>query len=527
MLKMMAPSFRRRDVYHENTMIRSLTIRPALLTIALTTCTGLTGALTGCQDVSENKVVLTQQQWREVEKQILKEEPTPQHKLNVNYGNEIELIGFDVEPKVLKAGEKATFTWYWKALETPSKNWEIFIHFDAKDKPLRQGLDHHPVNGLFKTSLWKKGQIIKDEQTVTIREDFPGGVAIPYIGLYNGKGIEARKLIVNEAKKTNDRRAIGPEITVQAGKPGAKKAKADPKTAPKPGYRPAKLTAEQTAAFKIDGKIDEAFWKDMPRIEIDPFGKGQDFETWAKIAYTEDALIVAAHLEDKHIWGEFDKRDSRTWEQEVFELFIDTNRDAKDYLELQITPKNVIFDANFKQRLGTGEGTTEEQIARASAWNYEGMETAVYIDGTLNDVEKEDKFWSIEMKLPFANFPGADGKAPADGSSWAMNLYRFDRPAKKQSFAYAWSRQTRNSFHDVPMFGSLRFGQGNPSLKKLVLPPGKSLKGLPTLKPTGDNAKKMGSPLQLKNTRSIDPKSLRKAIKQAKPIDPPAKKTTP
>lgn len=498
------------------------TIRPSLLIIALTTCVGLTSTLTGCQDVSENKVVLTQQQWREVEQQILKEAPSPQYVLNVNYDNEIELIGFDLEPKQPKAGEKATFTWYWKALKAPTKNWEAFIHFDAKDKPLRQGLDHHPVNGLYKTSLWKKGQIIKDVQTVTIREDFPAGTAIPYIGLYNGQGLEARKLIVNDAEKTNDRRAIGPELTVLAGKPGAKKAAA-PKTPP--NHAPKKLTAEQAATIKIDGKLDEAIWKDVAKLKLAPFGKGQNFDTWAKIVYTDDALYVVAHLEDSHIWGNLDKRDSETWTEEVFEFYVDTNRDAKDYLELQITPKNVIFDANYAQRLGTGKGTEKEQIALGSAWTYEGMEHAVYIDGSLNDVEKEDKFWSVEIKLPFANLPGAQGKAPADGTTWAVNMYRFDRP-EKQSFAYAWSTLTRNSFHDVPMFGSLRFGQPktNPdALKRIKLPGGKI--GLPGLRQMNQKDQPSGaSPLKLKRTpKRIDPESLRKAIKTQQQVNAPAK----
>lgn len=485
---------------------RGLLVAPLLL---------LSGAqlLTGCQDVSEPKIVLTQAQWKEVEKHILKEEPSPQHKLNVNYGNEIELIGFDVEPAELEAGKQATFTWYWKALKAPSKNWEVFIHFDAKDKPLRQGLDHHPVDGLFKTSLWKKGQIIKDIQTVTIREDFPTTDAVPYIGLYHGNGVDARLMIVNGAEKTEDRRAVGPTLKVKGGK-GAVKADARNKPQTPPIYSPAKWTAEQVKGLELDGKIEEELWASVPTAKLEPFGKGQNQATWAKIAYTDDALYIAAHLEDGHIWGNLKDRDSSTWKEEVFELFLDTNRDGKDYLELQVTPNNVVFDANFKTRLGTGEGSTEEQIKAASAWNYEGLVSAVHVDGTLNDVEKEDKFWSVELKLPFAALPGADGgKAPANGTSWALNMYRFDRPTKEQSFAYAWSRLTRGTFHDVPKFGVLRFGSTIDKNQLMLL-----------RQQQGDRSrsKPLGAPVKLtpsqKQQLKIDPRTLRRKMPTPSPL---------
>ena len=471
---------------------------------AITLCAALCLGALSCQGSSEPQVVLTQQQWREVEKQILKEAPTPEHVLEVNYDNEIELIGLDVEPKTLQAGEPATFTWYWRALKAPTKNWQIFVHFDSREAKMRQGLDHHPVKGLLKTSLWKPGQIIKDVQTVTIREDFPSGTAVPYIGLYHGDGTEARMKIVNDAEKTNDRRAIGPAIPIQGASASNQKGATEEAVA-LPSYRATRLSAEEVALITIDGKLEETVWEKAPKIKLEPFGEGQELETWAKVAYSDEALYVIAYLEDRHIWGDLKERDSKTWEQEVFELFIDPDGDSEDYLELQVTPQNVVFDANFKKRLGAqGEGSSEEQIARASAWNFEGMETAVFIDGTPNDLEKEDRFWSVEMRLPFASFPGLEGKPPADGTSWSMNLYRFDRPAIKQSFAYAWSRQTRNSFHDVPRFGTLQFGapRMRPGSGRLNLNlPGRS---------------RLGS-------SKLEPDTLRRALKQqgTQPIEKP------
>lgn len=402
-----------------------------------------------CQEVEEPATVLTQQQWKEVKQNVLTEAPTPQHKVGADFGGKIELIGFDVSPAQPVAGQEATFTWYWKAKSKMKKNWKIFIHFDSQAKPVRQGLDHHPVGEKYKTSMWKPGEIIKDVQTVTLRSDYPAGEAIPYIGFYNGNGVDARLDIVNDVPKTKDRRAIGPKLTVKNTGKTAPKAAAKPRYAVRP-------YASAGGAPVIDGKLDDPSWAVIPKLAIQPFGKGQNLETWAKITYDDEAMYIGAYLEDRHAWGDLKERDANTWTQEVIELFVDVNGDGEDYLELQVTPLNTVFDANFKKMLGRGEGSRDEQIDRARAWNMEGLETAVYVDGTVNDQASQDKFWTVEIKLPFKSMPGA-GAAPKANATWSMNMYRFDRPKPKQSFAYAWSRAARGNFHRVDQFGELRF----------------------------------------------------------------------
>ncbi len=116
----------------------------------------------------------------------------------------------------------------------------------------------------------------------------------------------------------------------------------------------------------------------------------------------------------------------------------------------------------------------------------EGLETAVSIDGTLNEDGDEDRSWTIEMKLPFASTPGLSGP-PKKGDTWALNLYRFDRPGKKGARAYAWSTGPRGDFHEVSKFGALTFagprGGGVKAIqptKLLKIDPGaiRSVKGI-------------------------------------------------
>lgn len=400
----------------------------------------------GCQEVEQQTTVLTPQQWKEVKTHILEDEPEPEYRINAKFDDKVELIGVSVSDN-LQAGKKAKFTWYWKALDDIDGNWKIFVHLDSKAESYRQGLDHHPVDGLYQTSRWKKGQIIEDIQEVVINKDYPSGTAIPYVGFYKG---QQRMGVSNESEidVTNDRRVIGPELKIKASGNAARKDT-------RPTQTVEIIDAESVEALEIDGKLDEDVWSDVAPIKLNPYGAAPDLNTQVRVFATDAHLYIGARLPDEHVWGNIDARDGKTWEQEVLEVFIDHDRDQKDYLELQFAPNGAIFDANFPVMLGRGEGSNDEQIEKASAWNMEGLESAIHIEGTLNDDSDEDEFWSVEARLPFESIPGA-GKAPSASDEWAANFYRYDRPDDNRTFAYGW-QTISGSFHASSKFGTLQF----------------------------------------------------------------------
>lgn len=399
-----------------------------------------------CQEVEQPTTTLTQAQWKEVKKNILSEAPEPKYKVGANFEDKIELIGFDVSEPIV-AGKPVTFTWYWKALADMKSNWKIFVHFDSKAKPFRQNLDHVPVDNMYQTSRWKKGQIIKDEQTITLRDDYPAGEAVPYIGWYKG---QTRLKIANDVPKTDEAqpRVIGPAVSV--------KSDAKSKSESKPSYNALIVDPTKIEGFEFDGKVEDAFWKRIPILDLDPMGNAPKMPTWVKVFSTDEHLIVGARMADRHAWGTLKERDSSTWTEEVLEVFIDVNGDGKDYLELQITPTGTIFDAHFVERLGRGEGTREDQIKKAKAFNIEGLEALVDVQGTVNDDSDKDTAWTVEMKIPLKSIPGLEG-APKQDDTWAVNIYRFDRPSDKETHAYGWSTAPRGDFHQVDKFGEFKF----------------------------------------------------------------------
>jgi len=440
-------------------------------------------SLWSCQEVKEPTTTLTQAQWEEVKANLLTEAPAElPFKVGAVFGDKIELVGLSVEPAKPKPGQEMTVTYWWRCIGESDVNWQVFVHFDVTGKrPTRQGLDHHPVRDLYQTTRWKPGQIIRDVQKVQLRNDYPGGEATFWVGLWD-PATGKRMPVANGDKVThdNDNRVNAAVVTVDGPTAAAGGAEV--------GDRPRQyMVRPLTGALTIDGKLDEDVWQKAPRTARfggTRGGAGPDGMNWAKVLYDDEFLYVGLSGDDNDVWGNLTARDSDTWTEEVFELFIDPDGDARDYVELQVTPNNVVFDARFPVKLGTGTGSQQDQINAARAWN-STMQTAVFVDGTVNDAASLDKGWSVELKIPFADLPGEPPKA---GTLWKVNFYRFDAPRGADGkptgqVAWSWS-PSHGFFHNVERFGTLRFlGASGVNLTPQLPTPGIDLPRVPVADP--------------------------------------------
>ncbi len=397
---------------------------------------------TGCQEHAEP--TLTPGQKKKVEQNLLNEAPKPKHVVGAIIEDQVKLIGYDIDRTEVNPGESFTITYFIEGLaEKPDDN-KVFVHFDGMKNTREsfQNLDHHPIEGLLPLRKLKKGQVVRDVQTITVRQDFTPGEAWVCWGLFRGNH---RLKIKNPKDVPND------------GKDRVKvarvKVKGDPKKVAKkkPAPTATAMKLKDGEKITVDGKMDEPVWLRSPWTAwwTPPNGKdGAAPRTRARFAWTESHLYVGVFSEDSDVWGTFTDRDSNTWEQEVIELFIDADGDKKDYLELQVTPKNVVFDAKFEKH--------RSDLAKARAWNMAGFETAVQVDGTLNERDDTDKSWTVEMAIPIAQVPGAKSPA-AHGNLWRFNMFRWDFPKTGGQRAAAFSPPVVPDFHALDKFGKLRF----------------------------------------------------------------------
>jgi 4-amino-4-deoxy-L-arabinose transferase-like glycosyltransferase len=89
--------------------------------------------------------------------------PTPAHKLDVNFEDKIQLIGYDL-PDEVSRGQDFKVRLYFKVLQPIGGAYKIFVHFDGPGTRF-QG-DHAPLDGRFPTSNWVTNYYITDEYNV-------------------------------------------------------------------------------------------------------------------------------------------------------------------------------------------------------------------------------------------------------------------------------------------------------------------------------------------------------------------------
>ena len=141
------------------------------------------------------------------------EVPPIQHPLEVNLGDQVELLGYDLDATELKAGGTLSLTLYWKTLTEMDTSYTVFVHLlDAKDKIWGQR-DSIPGNGALPTTGWLPGEVIVDQYEVPIQPDAPPGQYVIEVGMYQAETGE-RLLIINQKGQVVDNKILL-EVTAQ------------------------------------------------------------------------------------------------------------------------------------------------------------------------------------------------------------------------------------------------------------------------------------------------------------------------
>lgn len=419
--------------------------RPALLrrtlgawsTACLLLCAGSTLAVGGCQQRRDPTPTLTQDQWRRVQENLLETAPSPQFPVDAVFGEQVRLIGWDMEEGSVAAGERFAMTFYWEVLQAnPNERWQIFVHLDGSG---RQNLDHDAIGGIYPSVYWQTGQIIQDRVEGELSNALGDGTIEVFVGLFR----ENDRLEVSRA---------GLGTVADDGRLGVGSFSA---TWNPPDYS----IRRATGAITIDGALDEPAWRRAPQTSrwVNPNdGAATPLESWAKLLWDDEYLYVGMYAEDPDIAAAMTDRDQNLWEEEeVLEIYIDTGGDGRNYLEFQINPQNAVFDARFPR-------PTNRDLEPARAWNLEALETAVAIDGVLNDASEPDRSWTAEVRIPWTSLPDADQVLPLEnGREFRLNFYRYDRSTGRPTTYYAWSPIGGGSFHKPERFGVARL-QGNP-----------------------------------------------------------------
>lgn len=152
-----------------------------------------------------------------------------------------------------------------------------------------------------------------------------------------------------------------------------------------------KVVANKTTeAISIDGELNETIWKNTEPatdfVSLEPKNGTpipEEFKTEVKIAYTNDAVYIAANLYDANpnlILKEIVERDD-IGTSDFFGVFINGYNDGQQEFRFYVTAANGQADSNFTSSDGED-----------GSWN------AIW-----ESKSKITEFgWVIEMKIPYA-----------------------------------------------------------------------------------------------------------------------------
>ncbi len=207
---------------------------------------------------------------------------------------------------------------------------------------------------------------------------------------------------------------------------------------------------------EITGKLDDPAWLSAKPIQLlDAItGNPGRFSTEVRVLYDDVFLYVGFKCEDTYVWGTVTERDGPIWNEECVEVFVNPANVAHQYYEINVSPKNIIFDSVILNNR-TIEKPNETFIG-LTEWNPEGLITATHVNGEV-DFPGKATGWTAEFAIPLAALIGATNVPPQPGDEWRMNFYRIDSPKNEGREHYAWSQTGKAAFHLPWRFGTIKF----------------------------------------------------------------------
>lgn len=228
-----------------------------------------------------------------------------------------------------------------------------------------------------------------------------------------------------------------------------------------------------TSAPRIDGRLDEHIWQIAPRspnFRDLISGRETIHETKAAVLWDDENLYIGYWIEEPDVQASITERDKPIYMNNDIELFI-AGRDA--YYEFEINAFGTIYEVFFiwEESFKSGgydalpefgmnqpgrkpfQGVDYNPHPRGLRfgywnWDFKGLKSAVFIDGTINDNSDRDRGWTVELALPWSGLSAlamADNRSlpPRDQDVWRMDFSRFNQykeaPPADDSGGWAWS----------------------------------------------------------------------------------------
>lgn len=188
---------------------------------------------------------------------------------------------------------------------------------------------------------------------------------------------------------------------------------------------PVYMCRKATKPFTLDGNVDKEFWADAPFTDyfLDIEGDHMPtprFKTRVKMQWDDKNMYFGAILEGDEIWATLTERDCVIFYDNDFEIFVDPNSDTHEYYEFEMNALNTVWDLLLTKPYRDGGKPV-------NAFDIQGLQTAVHIDGELNNPNADNKRWMCEVVIPFdvlKQCADPSNRGPEVGEYYRVNFSR-------------------------------------------------------------------------------------------------------
>jgi 4-amino-4-deoxy-L-arabinose transferase-like glycosyltransferase len=111
-------------------------------------------------------------------------EPVTSESMQVNFADQIELVGYELYNDVLAPGSDLLVTLYWEALRPIEQEYTVFVHLMGQNGSQVAQNDSPPLENLYPTNYWVEGERVPDFHVLSIPTGVSPGRYRLEVGLY-------------------------------------------------------------------------------------------------------------------------------------------------------------------------------------------------------------------------------------------------------------------------------------------------------------------------------------------------------
>jgi hypothetical protein len=119
----------------------------------------------------------------------------PAEPVAARFGGKLALLGYSVDPREVPPGGRVRLSYFWQCLGAMDQDYVVFVHLRGEGGGF--GDDHAPLEGLYPTSRWKTGEVVREDRTLVIPGAIKPGPLALTVGVWDPKS--GRRLRVEGA----------------------------------------------------------------------------------------------------------------------------------------------------------------------------------------------------------------------------------------------------------------------------------------------------------------------------------------